>query len=149
MNYNENSITGELYSYRRCLSVGIENPYKQIPKINFWEQDISILPNGKEIQELVGSTLSTTMENPITEFNLINPTDDSIIGTAKYQDIYVMLYSLYLKLAKERDLASQIQPVIETTTTEAPIIETTTTEPPVTTTTQDPLTDHNITDPSF
>ena len=68
-----------------------------------------------------------TPEKYTTEFPLLNPVTGEQIGTAKYQDIYVMLHSLYYYLADVRD--SYVPPVFvdPITLIEQPPVE----EPPV------------------
>lgn len=114
MNYKESTITGELTTWRRSRAVGINNPYNQVPTINFYEEDVTSLPNGKLIYDQINNTLKTDLADPEAEFELVNPLDNTVIGTAKYKEVYILLYSLYMKLAQERDLAETIvvDPVI-------------------------------------
>ena len=52
--------------------------------------------------------LAAALTNPEEEFNLINPTDGSVIGIVKYQDVFVILHSLYISLDTPRDTSTTL-----------------------------------------
>lgn len=101
-NYNESTVTGTRWT--RSNSVRIFNDYQSTPQINFAEEEIVSLGDGEFLKKPKGGigTLLTP-ENIITEFNLLNPETGDTIGTGTYQQVYVLLHSLYLHLAAERD----------------------------------------------
>lgn len=106
-NYNETIVDGSISEYQRSNKVIIMNELDQTPEITFMEQILMSLPDGRKI--ITGNTKCyALMENPVETFNLINPQDDTIIGEAKYVDVYVLLYSLYRYVANKRD-----NPIIE------------------------------------
>jgi len=113
MNYQQSTIQGEITIWRRARRVCINNNFEQMPEIEFYEEEKTITPNAVLSRDT--ETLKETFTNPLEEFNLLHPETGEVIGTAKYQDIYVMLYSLYMKLAERRDNPPVIeaQPYVE------------------------------------
>jgi hypothetical protein len=97
--YKYDKISG----WQRSYAVAINNPYNEIPNITFSEE-VVILNDG-QIIKLPSSqpALSADLADPNTEIVLLNPLDDTILGTGTYGQIQVLLYSLYKKLAQERD----------------------------------------------
>ena len=104
-NYKEQTVSGEYYEYQRSHKVIIMNELNTIPEITFMEQVLATLPTGERIN-LRQTKCLDSLANPDEEFNLIHPFDDAIIGIAKYQDVYVLLYSLYRHVADKRDAAN-------------------------------------------
>jgi hypothetical protein len=106
--YREKLVTGE--KWRRSFQVLCENRYQQTPYIRFDEEDIVLLEDGTIVNTFNGSRVAEefTMEKALTEFDLIDPTTDQLIGAkGKYQDVFVLLYSLYHHLANQRDFHEQ------------------------------------------
>jgi hypothetical protein len=101
-NYKSTSISTE--SWCRSSGVHIENELGQVPVISFTEEEVLVI-NGKKLI-LGGSLLQENMGDPSKQFDLLNPETDTVIGSATYMDIYIMLYSMYKKLALERDASS-------------------------------------------
>lgn len=101
-NYKESNVVGT--SWQRAYQVLIENPYNGTPSITFNEE--AIIDTGSEIISKHVYALTRTMAEPTTEFQLKNPFTGDVIGVASYQDAYVMLSSLYMALAEERDAAA-------------------------------------------
>lgn len=104
-NYKEQVVTGEYSEYQRSNKVIITNELGGMPEITFMEQVLAALPNGQRLQVKQDKCVDQLLD-PAETFNLLNPTDDSIIGTAQYQEVYVLLYSLYRHVANKRDLAN-------------------------------------------
>lgn len=99
-NYKETAIsTGS--SWTRARQVYIDNPLNGIRSITFVEE-LVVSTDGETIAKPT-NLIKEDFSNPATEFNLLNPIDGSVLGTATYMDIYVMLYSLYMKIAADRD----------------------------------------------
>lgn len=103
-NYKETNVTGT--QWKRAYRVQIDNVIDQIPRLTFDEQTITIL-DSETITKPVGHV--TAMFDPTYVINLKNPqTGEAIPGaTATETDLYVILYSLYIQLAEERDAAIQ------------------------------------------
>lgn len=99
-NYREQAITGS--KWLRSNKVTINNPFQGIPQITFSEEEITLLSDGRAVNSPAG-LLEKTFETPEGSFNLVNPVDGSVIGTSSYQDVYVILHSLYISLAQARD----------------------------------------------
>lgn len=101
-NYRQQSIDGTVSDYQRSNKVIVTNELDDIPEITFMEQIITSLPDGRKIKTGIDKC-TDKMVDPMEAFDLLNPTDDTVIGTAHYQDAYVLLYSLYRYVAAKRD----------------------------------------------
>lgn len=101
-NYKEAAITGT--KWQRANKITISNPHVGLPSISFAEEDLTVLSDGRMTNTPL-STLDQAFDNPATVFNLVNPLDGTVIGTATYQDVYVMMFSIYAALAAARDAA--------------------------------------------
>lgn len=98
-NYKQTSIAGE--SWVRAYQIIIDNRYGQTPQIVFNEEEIADATTttfNKHVSHIVES-----FSDPTKTFDLLNPVDGTVIGTVSYQDVYVMLSSLYAHLAAARD----------------------------------------------
>ena len=101
MNYRESDVIG--VTWQRCHRIDIRNPYEEPKFAVFLEEEITDLGNGKIVKSPAGQILAD-FTDPTTVVNLINPlTGAPLNETVTYQDIYVILHSLYLQLATERD----------------------------------------------
>lgn len=100
--YRETTLAGS--SYVRANQVIIRNEI-DAKGITFQETEVINLDNGENISKSAGSLSETlTAENALTEFDLLNPETNAPTGaTMSYQDLYAAVYSLYFKLALERD----------------------------------------------
>ena len=102
--YNETAVVGE--SWKRAFQILIENRYNQVPKIRFSEEEIFVASDGRLAGSYNGGGIEEyfTSENASTQFQLRNPiTEEYIDKYASYQDLYVLIHSLYFHLAKIRD----------------------------------------------
>ena len=110
MDYREANANGPVKSWRRTHGINVINAYQQMPTIQFQEEDRTMLPNG---QTMV--TNNTAVEgdfsDPTATFPLIDPNTGATIGQAAHQDVYVMLFSLYMSLAAIRD--NPVAPVVQ------------------------------------
>ena len=110
-NYKETSISGT--SYVRAREVTIANQLGGYKGIMYAEEHVSVFGD-KIMRENVGAIHQEfTAENASTEFPLLNPiTNEPIGSTATFQDVYVLLFSLYYHMAAQRDAANEqsIQP---------------------------------------
>lgn len=102
-NYKESSVAGSVW--QRAYKVIIDNVYNSVPTVTFNEEEI-ISTGTTNISKHI-SSLVEHFNDPTKSFPLINPLDGTEIGTATYQDVYVLLSSLYINLANQRDQASQ------------------------------------------
>lgn len=100
-NYKETSLEGT--SYVRAANVSLINGLTN-KSITFNEEKIINLSDGDVIRKSGGSVSDEfTAENAPTSFDLLHPDTGDVVGSATYQDVYVMLYSLYINLATKRD----------------------------------------------
>lgn len=100
-NYREEPLSGQKWT--RSNSVSIINPYQGTPVIRFGEEEIAILSDGKTVNTPLAG-VSEAFSDPSKTFPLINPQTGELTGSsASYQDIYVLLHSLYIALATARD----------------------------------------------
>lgn len=108
--YKETPVSGRkrMRSYRVVAS----NPASGDRSIQFDEEWITELNDGRFINEPAGS-LRRPFDNPQGKFNLIHPETGVKIGDATYLDVYVILHSLYMHLAIERDNAPPVEPPAE------------------------------------
>jgi hypothetical protein len=105
-NYNEETQTGETVSWTRSNKVIVSNEYGQVPYISFFEEQKIKLPDGTIVQGKLDTkrNITESFADPTKPLTLLHPVTGEIIGTATYQDIYIILNSLYIQLAKARDL---------------------------------------------
>ena len=101
--YKQATVSGTLW--QRASQIIFNNPINGMPGVEFQEEQ-AVTVGDQTITNKVGN-LHANFDNPMGTFNLINPMDGTVIGTAHYQDVYVMVYSLYLDLATKRDAAAQ------------------------------------------
>lgn len=99
MNYKETNEQGQVWT--RCYRVEVSNPYNGTPSVNMMEETIISIA-GENITK-PGRLLTMTF-NPSETVELVNPlTGEPLGATITHQDLFVMLFSLWLKTAKERD----------------------------------------------
>ena len=104
--YNETNVTGE--SWIRSNKVICLNEYNTTPSIFFQEEELFNFSDGKVIKNPYSPmnpvAINLTYENATTEFELIDPVTELPTGnTATYQDLHVLIHSLYFHLASIRD----------------------------------------------
>jgi hypothetical protein len=105
MKYKEKSVTGQ--SWTRSFQVIIENKLNETPYIRFDEEEVFVVGDNT-ITQFKGDRVAApfSQETAGIEFPLMNPITNEVIAnqTAKYEDIFVLLYSLYHHLAEKRDI---------------------------------------------
>lgn len=107
-NYKQSTVTGD--SWVRATRVVIENGIGGTPAVSFIEEQVINLP-GEVITRSAGNIAEPfTVENAAEAFDLLHPETGAVIGSATYQDVYVMLHSLYMHVATKRDAANQPAP---------------------------------------
>lgn len=112
-NYQETTVAGS--SYIRATNVHISNGVDE-KFIAFVEEQVISLADGETIRKPAGEVFSEfTAENAGAKFDILNPvtglpvneydpdTGAEITMTSTYQEVYTLLYSLYLHLAQQRD----------------------------------------------
>lgn len=99
-NYRQSQISGE--SWIRAKRVILENPLGGVPEAHFVEEKV-ISVDGETIKQAMPPTLSSKMTDPATSFPLLNPVDDTQVGTITYEYLYIAVYSLHRYLASLRD----------------------------------------------
>ena len=105
-NYKQTTVSGT--SYVRAREVTITNLLDGYKGIMYSEEEVSVL-GSKVMRENIGAIHQEfTAENAATEFPLLDPiTNEPIGSTATFQDVYVLLFSLYYHMAAQRDAANE------------------------------------------
>lgn len=98
-NYKEQ--TASAVKWQRANQVTVSNPFGQVPNIVFYEEEV-VQIDGNVIKRDAG-TISESFFDPTKTFDLIHPETGAVMGTATYQDLYILLSSLYFALATARD----------------------------------------------
>lgn len=100
-NYREQQLSGS--KWVRSNTVNISNPYQGLPVVRFGEEEITELSDGKRVNTPLGD-LVEPFSDPTKIFPLVNPLTGEALGvSSSYQDVYVLLHSLYIALAAQRD----------------------------------------------
>jgi len=124
MDYKETTETIARKEWRRAENVVISNPFQGMPTITFNEENMICLGDSAYLPGpgVTDPKVQADFSDSTKEFPLLHPVTGEVIGTAKYQDIYVMVYSLYMALAAERDvkMIADAQPVEEPIEESAP-----------------------------
>jgi hypothetical protein len=125
-NYNEYTVTGNKWT--RSLGGTFSNPYQGVPGIAFAEESVITLSDGTVVKQVLGSPvqqyLTTTISDPEQTFPLLDPISGCTAGTAKYQDVFNLLHSLYMYLATERDIRDTRIDLVATTDISTPTVAT-------------------------
>lgn len=104
--YKETTINGS--SYQRGRTLIFENPLNSTPSVLIVEERATRLDD-RVILERIGEIRKSVSDLSIT-FQLRNPLTNELIGaTSTYQDLYVLLFSLYWHLAELRDAEAQTE----------------------------------------
>lgn len=100
MKYQEQTATGS--TWIRCKNLTIENSLTATPTANFQESRVSEV-NGQVSEQYIGS-LVKVFDPAAGVIPLRNPETGDLTGTiVTHADLYVILYSLYMQTALERD----------------------------------------------
>jgi hypothetical protein len=97
--YKSSVVAGS--KWQRSYQVVINNKHQTVPSITFYEEEI--VDTGFGVMSQHVSHITRDLNDPAATFDLINPLDGSVVGSATFQDVYILLASLYLKLAADRD----------------------------------------------
>lgn len=98
--------TAEAQTWRRAFSVILRNPLTELGErsISFEEQDV-VRVGAQVMTTTVGGPEGLRCHfDPAATFDLLDPATGAVTGQASHLDVYAALYSLYMSLAKARDL---------------------------------------------
>jgi hypothetical protein len=104
--YNEESVTGTIDKtrYEYAHQINAYNPLNGQSKITFKTCTVELDNNtGKEVT--LG--FKRNLEEPYVtneNFDLINPSDGSVVGSMDYDTVYLALYSLFFHVAAKTDV---------------------------------------------
>ena len=114
-NYMQTNVSGT--AYVRSSQVIVANPLVGTKAISFMEEQVVNLDGEQIVRQRGGVQEPFTAENAGEVFQLINPqTGEALGSSASYQELYIMLHSLYLHLATKRDnLVVEAAPIPEVT----------------------------------
>lgn len=106
MDYKESAVSGT--SWQRAVRVVVENPYNGAPSINFVEEK-AINLGDKVITQPIAN-LSCPFD-PQATFPGLDPSTGLPVGRdITHAEVYVLLFSLYMDLAKKRDDGQAVSP---------------------------------------
>ena len=109
-NYNETPVAGNTWT--RCANVYIGNNYGVTPIITFGEQQLIALDNLSPM--VVNTNQSCTAQFDATaNIVILDPTTGTPTGqTVTQQELYNIIYSLYIATAQARDAQVSPAPVL-------------------------------------
>jgi hypothetical protein len=108
--YNEQIVTGDMIKY--LISSGGYFYNDITPQITFNLDEITILPDKTTTIKKGVDSLTLTLCTPTQVFNLLDLQTHAVLGEATFQDVFVMLYSLFNYKISNRDVISNNQPLI-------------------------------------
>lgn len=100
-NYLESNVVGS--KYVRCKSLHVSNPLNGVKYISMEEEQVIQLEDESISKPYSAMSKMLTEETANTTFDILNPEDNSVVSSMTYQDVYAVLYSLYMHSALERD----------------------------------------------
>ena len=104
-NYRESQTKGVIQQWRRLDYAAVYN--HGIPSIVCNEQDRTVLPDGRIINEPV-APIKHELTDPGVTIPLVNPdTYEPTEQTITAGEVYAMLASIYLWMARNRDAAAE------------------------------------------
>lgn len=100
-NYNETPVVGSTWT--RCSNIYIANSYGVTPTITFGEQQLIAIENQPPLVVNTNTSCSTEFQAS-ANIQILDPaTGDPTGQTVTQQELYNILYSLYIATAKARD----------------------------------------------
>ena len=104
MNYKEQNVD----IYTRAVQILINNSVDENidPSIKFFEEKVMVSDGVTKSLGTDGSVIQIgyTDANKLTEFPMVDPTTNSVVGSQTYEQLFASLYSLYWHLATARDI---------------------------------------------
>lgn len=102
--YKETTVSGT--QWQRCNGVVIANPYNAQPTVRLTEEIVAVVGGNTFVQSAQGLSFDF---DPSEVIPLLDPQTGLATGsTTTGGDVYVALYSLYIKRATERDAAAAV-----------------------------------------
>lgn len=102
-NYKEAHVAGT--EWTRCGIVQIVNPYQRNPAIQFVEERVLHMGDGRDPVFTPDGTISVSFD-PAKTIPLLNPETGAPTGASvTYGEAYAILFSAYIAAALERDTA--------------------------------------------
>lgn len=103
-NYNETTGPGTMWT--RCYKIVIENPYLGLTKkAQFFDENVVVINN--RIVQSQNRLIQKTFD-PSASIQMLDPATNQPTGeTVTHQELYNILYSLYIASAVERDQQEQ------------------------------------------
>lgn len=102
--YKASTVAG--HTWTRAHRVTLENAYGGAGGVRFDEEQVISLGDAGVVRQPAGYVIEPfTAENAAQTFDLVNPATGEVIGAASFQDVYVVMHSLYMHLAAKRDTA--------------------------------------------
>lgn len=104
--YKEQTTTEtiETKTYVRSYKVEIENPLGGLPSIVYQEEKVLRRDDGDFSQGRISDIKETLSDSNQEEvFDLIDPESGEVVGQGTYNQLRVLVYSLYFHLATKRD----------------------------------------------
>lgn len=98
--YKERPVGGR--KRQRSYRVIANNPANGARSIQFDEEELTELDDGRFINTPIGS-IRKDFSEPMKAFDILYPETGEVIGKTNYMQVYVLLHSLYMHLAVERD----------------------------------------------
>lgn len=97
--YRETTVAG--IAWQRCKSVRIDNPRDGAKTAYFEEERVIAFGNESQARDVgqVSREFSPTATIPLLNPETLEPTG----ATVTHQDLYVILFSLYIQVATDRD----------------------------------------------
>jgi hypothetical protein len=103
LKYKEASVSGN--TWVRSNRVTIDNPLNGTPTILYGEEIVYEIGDDVIKTQTSGLDKQLTVDNAFTEFQVLNTETNEEIGqVATYYQVRQLLHSLYVHLAKERDI---------------------------------------------
>ena len=101
-NYQESTVSGT--SWKRCADITIRNPISGVPTAIFIEEKVIVL--GDQIIRQSDGNCYLEFDPVAGSFPILDPSTKLPTGeTATHQQLYKLLYSLYMQTALARDIS--------------------------------------------
>ena len=101
-----NTQIGDAFSYVRPYQTISTGPLAGPNTLTIFEEKITQLSDASTVRsELDTPELRATITDPNESFNILNPVTGAVTGTMTFAELKIRMYSLYMHLAAQRDLA--------------------------------------------
>lgn len=107
--YQESAVSAD--QYQRCYKITIHNPYGLQQSVQFDEEQIFKRQDGSVVHDELRAPIVKNITNLSETVPLYNPITQQKIGKdVTLQDVYVMIWSVYMNEALKRDRGPQPYP---------------------------------------